>query len=261
MDKSIIKNLIEREVIDYAILTYGKSEDEIIFIIKKEQFDSSINVLNNEINEKFIFGYSENMDRILRDLKRRKDINGYKIISKDPIEKEYNRLYNEEDLKDHTSVGLCILDLKKQKVLVLDHIKYNMITIPVGKAKDNESPFEAICNELKEETNIDLFEATELARFNKGIIKNDKLVMAYNHLFITTTDLMDMSDIKNMEPHKHRKIFWISLKELENLETKSFMTIVFQDILKNKYIKIDKKDIIIYSGNTNTVQDMKYTVL
>ena len=60
--------------------------------------------------------------------------------------------YNSSDKVNHNSVGAIIIN-EKGEILVKDYIKYNFITLPIGKADLNKDQAEELKREIKEETN------------------------------------------------------------------------------------------------------------
>lgn len=275
--KEFIKNLVKNNYIEKALFYRDNSlnknmllfnkVDGIFYWKLKDLFKDYIKNTNDDLS----FYISKiDLDEYANDyLKDYEHVIEYKIIGKDLIEREYNKLLNEEDMKDHISVGCVILDLEKNKILMLDHVKFDMITIPVGKGKEGQTPFEAIHQEVKEEVNLDIKKAMEIAVFNIDSYRNDKIVRLYNHLFVVTTNDIDLSTLKNMEPKKHRDMFWMDLEDIKRLKTRSFMTKVFIDTLNKGYIstKITYQNqkysglYILQDGCTHKVEDIEYKVV
>lgn len=274
MLKDFLKDLIKRGIVESTILykDHRYSDNNIIWLIINQEFHKSS--LSKEVN-KYISESKEELDYFIGDIKYKdgiieylsedSSIKEYKIINKDLIERIYNKLLNTEDMRNHHSIGCGILDLNKNKVLMLDHVKFDMLTIPVGKVKHDQTPFEGLLMEVREETNIYIHKAIEIAQFNMDEYRNDKLVRTYNHLYITTTDNADYSKMKNMEPKKHRDMFWMDIKDLKKLQTRSYVTKVLIDALNNNYIstEVDKgeKFLLIKDGVTHKVDDIEYTMV
>lgn len=249
--EEFIKGLIKQDLIDSAIMyrdpSVGGMEKIYLFINDiNKKYKLKLNIQlgayqNDNLDYSIIFEQKpiEEFNEIfatLRYCSKDKDIHMFKVITNDCIEKEYSDLFNEKDLEDHISVGMVIIDVKSNKILMLDHVKCNMLTVPVGKAEKDESPFDAVCKEVKEEVNLDIKEAYQICRFDMVNIKNDKEVKQYNYLFVTDISDKDISNLKNMEPTKHRKMFWMNKDKLLDLKTNSFMTNVIIDIFKNNCI-------------------------
>jgi len=127
--------------------------------------------------------------------------------------------YTPEDLKDFNSIGAVIFNDKKE-ILMMDHVKFNFWTVPVGKAKSDETVEEALLTELKEELNITPTKFKEIGIFKKTY-KWKKDVHTINHLFLIESY---KGKIKNNEPHKHRSIEFMSLEKIKELSKISDMT-------------------------------------
>ena len=275
MLKDFLKDLIKRGIVESTILynDHRYTDNNIVWFIINQEFSNGstivkeVNKYTSESKEEldYFIGDIKYKDEIIEYLGDNKSIISYKIINKDLIEREYNKLLNTEDMTNHHSIGCGILDLHKNKILILDHVKFDMLTIPVGKVKHNQTPFEGMCIEVKEETNIDVYKAIEFAQFSVDAYRNDKLIKTFNHVYLTTTDSADISKIKNMEPKKHRDMFWMDLKDFKKLETRSYVTKVLIDALNNKYIstEVDNGDnfILIKDGVTHTIDDIEYKMV
>ncbi|MDD2391634.1 MAG: NUDIX hydrolase [Bacilli bacterium] len=142
-----------------------------------------------------------------------------------------NIKYNEGDKINHNSVGAIIRD-KEGRILVQDHIKYNFITLPIGKADLNKIQEEELIREVKEETDIDILELHQIMREKKVDIRDGIKVTMHIILFEVTkwTGI-----VKNMEPHKHKYIKFMSFDEImtatSNGKNTSWMTQMF---IKNR---------------------------
>lgn len=242
-----IKDLIKKDFIEYGITFNDRklSDYPILVLGFKEgcSFNEELETLLENYQESYediaIFDSYNGLEKDKEILKELEDVIEYKVITEDLEVREYNKLLNEEDLKPHDSVGVCILDSNNEKVLVLDHIKFDMITVPVGKVKDGQDIFEALKQEVFEETGIIINKAKEIAVFDTHAIRNDIKIDIHNHLFIAMSNWVDITNMENKEPKKHRSMFWMNLDELQELETRSFMTIVFQGMLEEKSIEIN----------------------
>ena len=139
--------------------------------------------------------------------------------------------YNDGDKINHNSVGAIIRD-KEGKILVLNHIKYNFITLPIGKADLNKIQKEELIREIKEETDIDILELHEVTREKKVDIRDDAEVTMEIILFEVAKWT---GTAKNMEPQKHRFVKFMSFDKIliatNNGENTSWMTKMF---IKNK---------------------------
>ena len=116
--------------------------------------------------------------------------------------------YNEEDLKNHHAVS-AIIKNKEGEILIQKHIKYGFWTIPVGKVKSNQSINEALKEEIYEECNIIIDEATEIGCRTDIYNRNGKNVKVTLHSF----EIIKYSgEIQNREPDKHK------IQEFKNIE-------------------------------------------
>lgn len=245
--EDFLKSLIKDNLIEYCIMFENKDlSDDTIFLlgiknISNDQYKTLSEKLNDYNNVEIlpILLSHNTFEEDVENIKDMENVNEYKVITEDLEVREYNKLLNEEDLKPHDSVGVCILDSNNEKVLVLDHIKFDMITVPVGKVKDGQDIFEALKQEVFEETGIIIKKAKEIAVFDTHAIRNDIKIDIHNHLFIAMSNWVDITNMENKEPKKHRSMFWMDLDELQELETRSFMTIVFQGMFKEKSIEIN----------------------
>lgn len=119
--------------------------------------------------------------------------------------------YNAEDLVDHeTSSGII---RQGNKYLIQDHVKHNMLTFPVGKAKPNETPLDCLKTEFNEELGIRVTNAKKLFDFTKIYDFNGKKVKIKCHMF----DVLSYTGkIENKEPEKHRWMKFMTLDEVKS---------------------------------------------
>lgn len=124
---------------------------------------------------------------------------------------EYSGSFSNLEMSDHQVVGAVILNEKEDMVLVEDHIKCNMLTFPIGKVEPGEDLVTALIREIKEETDLDILNAELYCpEFEADMKRNDKLVRTYQNLFKVRWSGIP----KNMEPNKHRNLFWMPIKDL-----------------------------------------------
>lgn len=171
------------------------------------------------------------------------------------IMRDNNPLYNEEDLVDHHGVGVILFN-ENGEILMLDHVKLNMEVFPVGKVKQGETIFQGICNEVFEETNLEIKEATEIIEFTVDLERNGRKLKQVNHIFVCYEY---MGDLQNKEPLKHRDIYFTNLQNVIEKEQKSYMVNVFKDAYKKGYVKLIDGKIVVNKNKTSTVVDgIKY---
>ena len=131
--------------------------------------------------------------------------------------------YSEEDLRDHDAIGAVIKD-SKGRILVQDHVKYGFWTIPVGKAKQGQSPEDALKQELLEECGISARKFKKIAEKDYVYLRGVKNVRLISHIFEITEY---SGNIKNMEPHKHKSQEFKSVEEITKLQYLSDATILY----------------------------------
>lgn len=124
---------------------------------------------------------------------------------------EYSGNFTQLEMSNHQVVGALIFNETKDMVLVEDHVKCNMLTFPIGKVEPDEELISALKREIKEETDLDILEAELYCpEFERYMKRNDKIVISYQNLFLVKW----AGEPKNMEPNKHRSLFWMPVKEL-----------------------------------------------
>lgn len=146
--------------------------------------------------------------------------------------------YNKDDLINHNSVGAIVFD-NKGRVLVLDHIKYDFHTLPIGKANKNEDPDQKMGEELFEECNIRVESLKEIRRIKKQEVRNNRIV----DMEIILYEILKWSGrVYNKEPDKHREAAFVTFEELlektDNGEKTSWITEMFIEYYKNKKVKV-----------------------
>jgi ADP-ribose pyrophosphatase YjhB (NUDIX family) len=126
-----------------------------------------------------------------------------------------NPLVNAEDLKDHTGVG-AIIKNDKSKVLMFHHLKYDFWTIPIGKCNEGEFPWTILQKEIKEELDLNLClrDFDEIGSFNKTYSRGEGIKTNINQILYKIRFRVRPEMIKNMEPHKHDKMEWMSLEKI-----------------------------------------------
>jgi len=135
--------------------------------------------------------------------------------------------YNEEDLKDHHAVA-AIIKNKKGDILMESHLKYGFWTIPIGKAKETQLDEEAIKEEVFEECNLTIAKLREIASKEYNYIRDGKNVKVVLHIF----EALDYTGkLENKEPHKHREVKFLSLKEIKNVPYLSDSTLLYLETL------------------------------
>ena len=129
--------------------------------------------------------------------------------------------YTPEDLQDFHSVVGAVIFNEKREILMMDHVKLNFWTIPIGKAKPSETVEEGLLTEVKEELDIIPKQFKEISIFKKTYSRWGRSIHAIAHLFLIESY---KGKIKNNEPHKHRSIKFMSLEQIKKLPKISDMT-------------------------------------
>lgn len=126
----------------------------------------------------------------------------------------YNIKYNEGDLRPiHDAIGAIIE--KNGKYLMMDHVKFNFWTIPIGKVEPQQTVVQGLRQELKEEINIIPVKYIEVGKFTKKYKRDKILVTVISHVFKVDSW---RGTIRNNEPKKHRSIKWMSKEEIIKLK-------------------------------------------
>jgi ADP-ribose pyrophosphatase YjhB (NUDIX family) len=111
----------------------------------------------------------------------------------------YNKLYTEEDLKDHSGIAAVIKD-KEGNVLVQRHTKLGLWTIPAGKCKEDEEPEYTLNSEIFEETGLVVISAVLIKDRVFHYIKNDIPVSTHIYLY----EVVEYTgEVQDREPEKH----------------------------------------------------------
>jgi len=127
--------------------------------------------------------------------------------------------YTPGDLTSHEGVSAVIMT--DDKVLMMDHVKYNMWTIPVGKVEIGQTIEEGLIQELKEEVNITPVKFKQIGKFKRGYMRKGKRVMVTNNIFRIFSW---RGKLKNNEPSKHRSIKFMSVDEIKKIKNLSDTT-------------------------------------
>lgn len=129
--------------------------------------------------------------------------------------------YNSEDLHDHRGIAAVIMN-EDGKFLVLEHKKYNFLTIPIGKVKPDQTIVEGLKTELKEELGIDITDYYEIGYLTKTYKRNKLDVLVE----ITIFRIVKWNGIiKNAEPNKHDRILWMNIGDIIEKDNLSDSTI------------------------------------
>ncbi len=138
--------------------------------------------------------------------------------------------YNSADLVDHEGVAAVIKN-NQGEVLVFFHKKFEFWTIPIGKAESNESVYQGLCTELKEECGIDVIQAKEIATKQYASLREGKEIKLNSHVY----EILEYSgEIINGEPNKHPVMKFVSIDELRNEKELSDATILYMETINSE---------------------------
>ena len=120
--------------------------------------------------------------------------------------------YTPGDLEDFQAIGAIFI--KDKKILMMDHVKFNFWTVPIGKAEKNETPVQALKKEMKEELNIDVFKFKLITIWKRTFINAGKRIKTENYLYLVDKY---RGTIRNNEPKKHRSIKYMTVDEIRKV--------------------------------------------
>ncbi len=95
---------------------------------------------------------------------------------------------------------------------------------PGGKIEKNETPFEAIIREIKEEINCDI--ETEKVFFND-------ITYEYEHIIVRLITINCIIVNGNPFPNEHEKLLWVEKKDLINLNWLAADISTLEKIIQN----------------------------
>ena len=128
--------------------------------------------------------------------------------------------YNADDLRSNHQ-GVSAVIVKDKKILMLDHVKFNFWTIPVGKVDKGQTVEEGLVMELQEELNIKPVKFKLIGRFKKTYLRNGKRVTVDAFIFHIEKWT---GTLRNNEPKKHRRIKWMTIEEIKRTKKLSDAT-------------------------------------
>jgi 8-oxo-dGTP pyrophosphatase MutT (NUDIX family) len=218
----LLKDKLEpSKVTPYDILKYIK-KDEIKFIAEGKLHDYYYQIKGIEHDDSIIrYSFSSEKTEkqsisILNDKVRIFPMYNEERKSIVTEDGKFNNKVNIEDLKDHKGVSGVIRN-KKNQILLLYHNKFNGWTLPMGKVKNGENLYDALCSELNEELGIDVVSATEITNFEKSYVTNGAVQKIDHHIF--EINLFNGSP-KNLEKTKHKNMIWLSYDNIITLKNK-----------------------------------------
>lgn len=130
-----------------------------------------------------------------------------------------NKRVNSEDKKPHDTVVSIFSRYDKEnkdiEYLILSHKKYNQLTFPIGKVKDDQSIVEAMIVENREELGVDVENYMEVLQFQREYEVDGKEIPDKIHIFKI---VKYNGTPKNVEPKKHDWIKWMTRSEIEETQ-------------------------------------------
>ena len=138
--------------------------------------------------------------------------------------------FNEEDLQDFLAIGGIIV--RENKILMMDHVKFNFWTIPIGKVKSHETVIEGLKTEMKEELNIDVTNQKLITIWKRTFNWRGKRIKTENHLFKINSW---RGRIRNNEPKKHRSIKFMTIDEIRKIRLSEMTKVMLKAFDRGKF--------------------------
>lgn len=137
---------------------------------------------------------------------------------------------NSEDMKSHLGVAAVIRN-DKNEILIMDHVKFDCWTLPMGKVKEDETIEEGLKVELFEELDISIKEYELLTNEVRYYDRGEKEISVDCYVF----EIRKYNGvIINKEAEKHRELKWISLDELLELDNVSDATRIYLNYVSGR---------------------------
>ncbi len=136
-------------------------------------------------------------------------------------EEDDNISYTKGDLDNHHAVAAIVYDKTNKKILMQEHIKLNLWTIPIGKVDNNDSLHDSLKRELLEETGISLIKFKEVDSITNKYVTQHKWISVVAHIF----EVSKYKGIpRNLEPKKHKQQKFVNINDIKKLGTLSDVT-------------------------------------
>lgn len=120
--------------------------------------------------------------------------------------------YTPRDLVDHDAIGAVIRD-KSDKILMFYHKKFDLWTVPIGKAEADETPYEGMCSEVLQECGLVVKAAEKIGARPITYIRNGKEV----HIVLHVYEVKRYEGAPaNKEPAKHLDMRFMSEAEIRS---------------------------------------------
>ena len=138
--------------------------------------------------------------------------------------------YTEEDLQDFQSIGAVFVENKK--ILMMDHVKFNFWTVPIGKVKAGQTVEEGLKEELSEELAIDALKYRLLGIWKRTFTWKGKRIKTENFLYLIENY---RGRIRNNEPQKHRTLKFMTMEEIKKKRVSEMTKVLLKLYDKGKF--------------------------
>lgn len=142
------------------------------------------------------------------------------------------------------AIGLVIIN-EKDEILILDHNKFNIKTVPVGKIEKDESIVNALHREIREEIGVEFDNEILLA---DSYVRYENIERSFEYVFVVNT-----KDIKgkpkNMEPEKHSDMYWVPINKLSEIGKLGTATHIFMECINKGYVTNKNNEFKIIKHN------------
>lgn len=129
-----------------------------------------------------------------------------------------NPRVNKDDLTLKRTIAAVVRD-RRNRILTLGHNKFNMLTVPVGKAEPGESDRSAVRRELLEEVNVRAKRLKLLKRFYHTF---EPLPGQQVRKRVSVFDVPEWEGTpKNMEPDKHSFARFMSERQIRDMAART----------------------------------------
>lgn len=168
-------------------------------------------------------------------------------------EPEEDEPVNESAIRHIESVSAVII--KNGKLLVQSHIRAGGLNLPGGKLNQGDTPETALKRELMEELGIEVTKFSMLYDFTFPFKYLDE---PYDYMAKDTVFLIQdyNGEIVNAEPHKHKFIKYMQLREIQKNPNNTKILNQFINTVSfdaSKYRNIYTKSNIIFSGSQSDI--------
>lgn len=142
------------------------------------------------------------------------------------------------------AIGLVIIN-EKDEILILDHNKFNIKTVPVGKIEEGESIYNALHREIKEEIGIEFSNEILLA---DSYVKYENIERSFEYVFVVNAKNIKGKP-KNMEPEKHSDMYWVPINKLSEIGRLGTATHIFMECIDKGYVTNKNNEFKIIKHN------------